>query len=94
VTSLSPATVGRAGAAPVGSGVSLIEAATLEARLALLRVCPADADLSTFGQIGADSFELFLVDPLDAFDLVGVVDDFGSNPSSPATSRNRPWNSR
>src|ERR1700719_3078679 len=34
VTSLSPATGGRAGAAPVGS-VSLIEAATLEARLAL-----------------------------------------------------------
>jgi hypothetical protein len=40
-------------------------------------VCPADADLSIFGQIGADSFELFLVDPLDAFDLVGVVDEPG-----------------
>jgi hypothetical protein len=44
--------------------------------------------VSVFGQIGADSFELFLVDPLDVFDLVGVVvDDFGSKPSSPATRR-------
>src|ERR1700690_2862302 len=40
VTSLSPATVGPAGAAPVGS-VSLIEAATLEARLALSQGLPS-----------------------------------------------------
>src|SRR5450755_2286235 len=40
VTSLSPATGGRAGAAPVGS-VSLIEAATLEARLALSQGLPS-----------------------------------------------------
>src|ERR1700730_7449050 len=100
VTSLSPATGGRAGAAQVGS-VSLIErnvrgsARSFPGSAQPTPTCPysdrsartrsscfssrpqtmtlpppprggpADPDLSIFGQIGADSFELFLVAATD-----------------------------